>query len=60
MFSLVSPAEKKCLDQLKSRGYKDESGFLISIVEKVNGDFNNALSIVEEELCDTETEDNTN
>lgn len=47
--SSVNPVEKQCLDQLKTMGYNDKSGWLIRVIKQVEGDFKRALAIVEEE-----------
>lgn len=46
----------QCLAQLREMGYCDESGWLICVIKKVDGDFKRALEIVEKEADNTDTD----
>lgn len=57
MLSLVSPVEMECLIRLEKMGYADKSGWLVNVVQQVDGDFKKALAIVEEEADTTDIDE---
>lgn len=57
MLSLVSPVQMECLIRLEKMGYTDKSGWLVNVVQQVNGDFKQALAIAEEEADATDFSD---
>ncbi|XP_063709636.1 uncharacterized protein LOC134838110 [Culicoides brevitarsis] len=54
----LKPSEKTCLRKFMDMGYTDQSGWLIKVIQQVEGDFERACTIVQENEADTDGTEN--